>query len=105
MSPQCLVNLVQISATRGSASKLAPVLQLPCAQRLSSNQLCDMISVAGRAQLWSHVPRLCRWVVDTLGRQPQQFNGAPVLAVFVLQSLEDIALEVWAEDNQWPHSS
>lgn len=66
VSPECLVNLVQICAAQGSASKLAPVLQLPCAHRLSSKQLCDMVDATGRARLWSHVPRLSRWVVDSL---------------------------------------
>jgi hypothetical protein len=66
VSPGCLINLVRMCAVRGDCSKLGPVLQLPCAQRLSSKQVCKLVDAAGRDQrLWSLVPQLCRCVVAT----------------------------------------
>jgi hypothetical protein len=89
VSAGCLANLVRICAARRSSSKLGPVLQLPCAQRLSSEQLCDLVKIAGKAQLWSLVQELCRWVVGgTLCWPSQEQLGTAALLVCVLRQYE-----------------
>jgi hypothetical protein len=44
------------------ASKLEPVMKLPCMQQLSSTQLCSSIYRAGKVGCKMLAQQLCRWV-------------------------------------------
>ena len=62
VSPQCFDYLLRICVLKKDASKLEPVMKLPCMQQLSSTQLCSSIYRAGKAGCKTLAQQLCRWV-------------------------------------------
>lgn len=58
VSPHCFGHLLRLCKLHSDALRLQPVLQLPCMQQISSQQLCLDIYTAGKAGFMSLTQQL-----------------------------------------------
>ena len=69
MASSVFCNVLNICTIKKDASKLEPLLQLPCVQGMHSKDLCAAIYDAGKAGFHELVERLCSYVVFHAAQQ------------------------------------